>query len=334
MIYRTKIPAGGKRHLAMANVHDYAQVFVDGALIGTLDRRRGQREIDLPECAKEATLEILVEAMGHINFTIAMDSDRKGLYGEVKLGEFALKNWEMLPLPLKDDWIGGLSKTTPAAGRPGGIFKGRFALDTVADTFLDMSQVEEGRGLGQRAQPGPLLVDRSAAATILPRALVEEGREYGCRVGPRTDRAADRWMGNRTGIKAAISRGTRLCRKRGRVPCPTPGVGMSVLPPRNRGVGGDNRSGLRRFRRGPAMLGAYPTSHADASVGHGTRRGTRLSCLEFYDGHDLAVLVPPPPRSSLLAMFILTLVGLLCHFGAIPCRRRDKLLPCSAARCL
>ena len=48
----------------MANVHDYAQVFLDGALVGTLDRRLGQREIDLPECAKEATLEILVEAWG------------------------------------------------------------------------------------------------------------------------------------------------------------------------------------------------------------------------------------------------------------------------------
>ena len=47
----------------------------------------GQHEIDLPECSKEATLEILVEAMGHINFTIAMESDRKGIYGDVKLGE-------------------------------------------------------------------------------------------------------------------------------------------------------------------------------------------------------------------------------------------------------
>jgi len=144
MIYRTEIPAGGKRHLTMANVHDYAQVFVDGALIGTLDRRLGQRDIDLPECAKAATLEILVEAMGHINFTIAMDSDRKGLYGEVKLGAFSLMNWEMLPFPLQNDWIGRLSETTPAAGRPGGIFKGRFALDNVADTFLDMSKWKKG----------------------------------------------------------------------------------------------------------------------------------------------------------------------------------------------
>jgi hypothetical protein len=144
MVYRTKIPAGARRKLAMANLHDYAQVFVDGALIGTLDRRLGQREIDLPACDKEAVLEILVEAMGHINFTIAMDSDRKGIYGEVKLGSFALTHWEMFPLPLTADWIGSLSKTIPASGRPGGIFKGRFTLDNVADTFLDMSKWKKG----------------------------------------------------------------------------------------------------------------------------------------------------------------------------------------------
>lgn len=144
MVYRTKIPAGGKQRLTMANLHDYAQVFVDGVLIGTLDRRRGQREIDLPQRTNEATLEILVEAMGHINFTIAMDSDRKGLYGDVKLGDSSLQNWEMLPLPLKNDWIGNLRKTTPAPSRPGGIFKGQFTLDNVADTFLDLSKWKKG----------------------------------------------------------------------------------------------------------------------------------------------------------------------------------------------
>jgi len=143
MVYRTKVPAGGKRRLAMAKLHDYAQVFLDGALIGRLDRRLGQREIDLPGSAGEATLEVLVEAMGHINFTIAMDSDRKGLYGDVKLDELSLKDWEMLPLPLKDDWIGGLRRTE-SRGRPGGIFKGQIALDTVADTFLDMSKWKKG----------------------------------------------------------------------------------------------------------------------------------------------------------------------------------------------
>jgi beta-galactosidase GanA len=86
--------------------------------------------------------------MGHINFTIAMDSDRKGISGDVKLGDTALTNWAIYPLPLKDEWISRLPKTTeaPTSGpaRPGGIFKGQFKLETVADTFLDMSKWKKG----------------------------------------------------------------------------------------------------------------------------------------------------------------------------------------------
>ena len=147
MIYRTKVSAGGKRRLTMANLHDYAQVLLDGALVGRLDRRLGQHEIDLPEFSREATLEILVEGMGHINFTIGMDSDRKGIYGAVKLEDIPLTHWEMLPLPLEDDWISGLPQAIPDGikeSRPGGVFQGRFTLDKVADTFLDMSRWKKG----------------------------------------------------------------------------------------------------------------------------------------------------------------------------------------------
>ncbi len=144
IIYRTKIGAGGNRRLSFANLHDYGQVFLNGLFIGALDRRLGQREIELPECDRDSTLEVLVEAMGHINFTIAMDSDRKGIYGDVTLDGAPLKGWQMFPLPLSDEWVTKLSKTTPAAPRPGGIFKGSFRLDHVADTFLDLSRYKKG----------------------------------------------------------------------------------------------------------------------------------------------------------------------------------------------
>jgi hypothetical protein len=144
MVYRTKIPAGEKRKLSFAHLHDYGQVFCDGKLVGTLDRRLAQHEIEIPASAKEARLEILVEGMGHINFTGGMESDRKGIYGEVKLGPDVLKDWTMFRRPLNDRWVAGLSKTTAAAGRPGGIFEGNFNLENPADTFLDMSKWKKG----------------------------------------------------------------------------------------------------------------------------------------------------------------------------------------------
>jgi len=144
MLYRARIPAGGERTLTMANLHDYGEVFVDGKFIGALDRRLGRRAIKLPACEKPAVLEVLVEAMGHINFTIAMESDRKGLYGEAKLGDTPIVDWEMFPFPLTDRWILSLGKTKPARPRPGGIFKGTFNLERAADTFIDMSLYEKG----------------------------------------------------------------------------------------------------------------------------------------------------------------------------------------------
>jgi hypothetical protein len=50
----------------------------------------------------------------------------------------------MFRLPLKDDWAMSMPKTTPRPGRIGGIFKGEFTLDAVADTFLDMSNYRKG----------------------------------------------------------------------------------------------------------------------------------------------------------------------------------------------
>ena len=134
VVYRTQISAGDKASLTMT-LHGYAQVYVDSSLI---------KGLELPARPKTATLEILVEAMGHINFLGEMDEDRKGILGEVKLGDQVLKNWEMLPFPVKSDWVMSLSKTERAAGRVGGIFRGEFDLDTLADTYIDMSHYTKG----------------------------------------------------------------------------------------------------------------------------------------------------------------------------------------------
>ncbi len=134
VVYRVQVPAGDAGKLTM-NLHGIPTVYLDGVL---------QKGLDLPARDKEATLELLVEAMGHINFKGEMDGDRKGILGAAKLNGAALKNWQMFRLPLKEDWAMGLQKTTPAPGRSGGIFKGEFTLDTVADTFLDMSNYRKG----------------------------------------------------------------------------------------------------------------------------------------------------------------------------------------------
>lgn len=150
VLYRTTLVGRKSGKLTITDLHDFATVFVDGKFVGTIDRRLGEKTIDLPAYAGSAAgfgaaspvLEILVEGMGHINF--AQDIiDRKGITDRVTLSGMTLMNWESFLLPLTDPWVAGL-KSSPADPRPGTFFRGTFLLGETADTFIDMSAYKKG----------------------------------------------------------------------------------------------------------------------------------------------------------------------------------------------
>ncbi len=144
-IYKTSIPSGPAETLTLSNANDYAMVYVDGKFIGSLDRREGKKSIEIPERKKEASLEVLVEAMGHINFTIGMESDRKGLHGDVKLGDKKLTGWTVKPMPLSADSIVKAPSAKKGTGdRKGAHFRAEINLEKPQDTFLDMSKYTKG----------------------------------------------------------------------------------------------------------------------------------------------------------------------------------------------
>jgi beta-galactosidase len=143
MLYRTSLVGRKAGHLAITDLHDFATVFLDGTLVGTIDRRLGQNSIDLPQTSTATpTLDILVEGMGHINFASAM-IDRKGITDRVTLSGMTLMNWQVFPLPLHEPPAPGL-KTRPASDPPGSFFRGTFTLDTVADTYIDVTGYQKG----------------------------------------------------------------------------------------------------------------------------------------------------------------------------------------------
>ena len=145
-IYKTELPAGPAQKLVMENLNDYAQVYLDGKLVGTLDRRLRQNSLELPARTQKATLEVFVEAMGHVNFHINMEADRKGLFGVVKLGEAELKGWKVTPMPLSAARLLKAPKGKQAASsnRAGAHFLAEINLDKPVDTFLDMSKYTKG----------------------------------------------------------------------------------------------------------------------------------------------------------------------------------------------
>ena len=85
ILYRTTLPKIDRSAtLTVTEAHDYAQIFIDGKYIGKLDRRNGEKQLDIPACAEGAQLDILVEAMGRINFGRAI-KDFKGITEKVEL---------------------------------------------------------------------------------------------------------------------------------------------------------------------------------------------------------------------------------------------------------
>jgi beta-galactosidase len=144
VLYRTKLVGHKSGKLTITEPHDFAMVFLNGRLIDTVYRDGGHWTVTLPETGvKEPVLDILVEAMGHINFAQYM-IDRKGITDRVTLDGMTLMNWETY-FPFQQGWLVYPPLSALDQSRPTGwIFSGSFNLDSVADTYIDVSQFKKG----------------------------------------------------------------------------------------------------------------------------------------------------------------------------------------------
>jgi beta-galactosidase len=159
VLYRTTVNSPVTGDLAIGAVHDYAEVFVDGKLAGTIDRRLNQTTLPLHIEAAPARLDILLENTGRVNFGPALPGERVGLLDGVTLAGRPLNGWENDPLPpmLKSTQLH--YSTKPCAGPC--FYSGTFTVDQPEDTFLDTSSISKGevwingRPLGRAWNIGP-----------------------------------------------------------------------------------------------------------------------------------------------------------------------------------
>jgi beta-galactosidase len=149
ILYRTTIPVGSECTLKVDAVHDFAWVFLDGKKLGVMDRRKFNFEITIPKRDKEKTLDVLVHAMGRINFGYEVH-DRKGLIGPIQFidkNNNALKvtEWKIFNLSYDDPMLNNLKyeKTETTQSMPA-IWRGEILMDTVGDVFLDVSKWGKG----------------------------------------------------------------------------------------------------------------------------------------------------------------------------------------------
>jgi len=161
ILYRTKLVGRRSGRLAITDLHDYANVYVDGKFLATLSRTRRETAIDIPKSdPPQRTLDILVEAMGRINYGPLL-LDRKGITDRVTLDGMTLMDWEVFGLPLEEDDLAGLRYGAVPAATPGVFYRGAFELAETGDTYLDMTGWKKGvvwvngRNLGRYWDIGP-----------------------------------------------------------------------------------------------------------------------------------------------------------------------------------
>jgi beta-galactosidase len=147
ILYRTTVPAGPAVQLSVKEARDFAWVFLDGELVGSMDRRSRQYSVQIPQRQVAARLDILVEAMGHVNFGPEVH-DRKGLYTPVvlKTADGASTEpgpWQVYRLPLDGPVLASLQWKSGKATGPA-FWRGTFDVPKPADTFLDVSTWGKG----------------------------------------------------------------------------------------------------------------------------------------------------------------------------------------------
>ena len=179
MLYITTLPEiTSESVLTLNDCHDFAQVFVDTAYIGKIDRVRNEKSLRIPAVRQGQELKILVEAMGRINFGRAI-KDYKGITESVTLTTeqsgheltWNLKKWNIFTIPdnlatarkaldeakalaqessvpepaeLGSSRSLSLPKGTPQF-KGSGYYRGYFELNKVGDTFLNMESWGKGQ---------------------------------------------------------------------------------------------------------------------------------------------------------------------------------------------
>jgi beta-galactosidase len=141
ILYRTKVAEPVHGELVLDQLHDYAQVYANGTLIGTLDRRLQQDHLTVDLKEPNTRLDILVENSGRINFTTAMRDERKGITRQVTLAGKPLTGWQIYSLPMTEPGKLGFAK---AACIGPCFYRGSFDIKETGDTFLYTGKFTKG----------------------------------------------------------------------------------------------------------------------------------------------------------------------------------------------
>lgn len=146
--------------LFIKNVHDFANVYIDGELKHTIDRtlytlddktsikdlifknKKGESDpLVMPKFKGEKRIGVLVDTMGRVNYGENM-LDRKGI-SDIYLGIQRLMNYDIWTLPMDNLNKLDFSKKPTKSDEPA-FLKGKFKASSKADCFVHLDGFERG----------------------------------------------------------------------------------------------------------------------------------------------------------------------------------------------
>jgi beta-galactosidase len=141
ILYRKVIDGPVSGDLVLDQLHDYALIYADGKLLGSLDRRLDQNTLRVELTEPHTRLDILVENSGRVNFSLAIRGERQGITKQVTLAGAPLTGWQIYPLPMEAPAklpFGSSDCTGPC------FYRGSLKVDQPGDTFLDTGSFTKG----------------------------------------------------------------------------------------------------------------------------------------------------------------------------------------------
>jgi len=141
ILYRTNIAQAQSGELRIDELHSYAQIYLDGLLTGTLDRRMDQAPLPIHVTHDNTRLDILVENTGRVNFGHQFPHERAGITHQVTLAGNQRTGWQIYPLPMQNvSSLGYKSGLCTGAC----FYQATFQVDEPADTFVDTRSLGKG----------------------------------------------------------------------------------------------------------------------------------------------------------------------------------------------
>jgi beta-galactosidase len=142
ILYRTNIAHAQSAELHIDELRSYAQIYLDGVLAGTLDRRLNQSSFSISVPHDNTRLDILVENTGRVNFGHEFPHERAGITHAVTLASERLANWQIYPLPMQN--VSTLRyNSKPCTGAC--FYQATFQVGEPADTFIDTRSLAKGQ---------------------------------------------------------------------------------------------------------------------------------------------------------------------------------------------